>query len=237
MKPFDFLSQTGLPLYAQSPAEVERLNFRYRFAVQPFLSQIVGADILDLGSHDGHWPYVLAAAGAKSVLGIEGRPEVMSDFARFPHTEVWDRVELQVGDMHTTLDTLCAQGRTIDVITVYGVFYHIMDHFSFLRKLMALKPRLIIVDTLLTLSPHPIIFLMREDSDARLNAISQQGVDKQIPVGYPSRLAIEMMVDSLGWRVDWQDWNTLPQEERAPCIQDYFRSGKPRRFTFSLWPH
>lgn len=64
----------------------------------------------------------------------------MSDFARFPHTEVWDRVELQVGDMHTTLDTLCAQGRTIDVITVYGVFYHIMDHFSFLRKLMALKP-------------------------------------------------------------------------------------------------
>ena len=42
MKPFDFLSQTGLPLYAQSPAEVERLNFRYRFAVQPFLSQIGG---------------------------------------------------------------------------------------------------------------------------------------------------------------------------------------------------
>jgi predicted RNA methylase len=43
----------------------------------PFASEISGARVLDLASHDGRWSYAFAGVGAASVVGIEGRQEMI----------------------------------------------------------------------------------------------------------------------------------------------------------------
>ncbi len=230
---FDFLGE--IEPYAEDGGSVRRLNARHKMIIRPLASQIAGKSVLDLAAHDGRWAHAFADAGARSVLGIEGRAELVARYAHFPHPRVKERVTLQVGDIFAGMEAEVAAGHTYDVLGVLGIFYHIMDHFRLLKLVQRLRPELVIIDSEFALRPGPVITLARERVDNPLNAIEQVAGQEKTVIGIPSFPAMEVMADVLGYDITWLDWNTVPQGQRA-TIGDYYRPENKRRGTCLLRP-
>src|SRR5262249_9743999 len=114
---FDFL--LGNPHY-DAPG-VRRLNLRYQFVVAPFRAEIEGSNLLDLASHDGRWAFAYASAGAKKVVGIEGRAKTILGFDNFPDCAAKRRVELRHADIFAALRQMRQVEEQYDVVSILGV--------------------------------------------------------------------------------------------------------------------
>jgi Methyltransferase domain len=214
----------GLPGYR--PAMVQRLNLRHRFVVQPFEAEIRGSRVLDLGAHDGRWAYAFAASGADTVIGYEARQNLVNRYRRFPETSFKHRVRLEVDDIFEALERLGRAAEQFDVVAVLGIFYHIMEHYRLLRLIHRLRPRLVLIDSVFMVANRPYIAI-RLDNPVKNRSAFAFDRQKKMPVGVPSRLALERMADSLEYSLEWLDWKTVPQTDRH-AIKDYF---EPRHFS------
>jgi hypothetical protein len=222
---FDFLADN--PRYADSRLALNRLNQRHRFIVEAYANEISGARVLDLACHDGRWSYALAAAGAREVLGIEGRPELLEEFTAYPDDEAKARVRLQTGDVFGAMEQLAAAGETFDVVAIYGLYYHVMDHYRLLQLAAALGPRLILIDSVFLNRPQPLIKLAVEATDDKFNAIAQRDGQALAPFGIPSPSAVDLMATSLGYATTWADWSSLPSGRRGG-LKEYFDRDRPK---------
>ena len=233
---FDFIRT--VPSYASGPDMTERMNWRHKFLVEAFRDEIENASVLDLAANDGRWSYALAGAGARSVSGVEARPELIAEFKHFPDPELRALVDLRCGDIFEEIRADIAHGVTYDVVAVFGIFYHIMDHFGLLRLLRELKPKLIIIDSEFIQRDNPVIQLVQERTDINVNAAPQILDQKTAVVGIPTFRAMELMARSLDYKLDWSDWTVVPQVHRS-AAPDYFRppSEQRRRATLSLRPN
>ena len=232
---FDFLASTER--YAGRRAGIKRLDVRRDLIVTPFEDDIRGRRVLDLASHDGRWSYALAAAGASEVVGIEGRPELIETFAGFPDDDVRARVRFVEGDLFEQLEGMVAAGERFDVVAVYGIFYHVMDHYRLLRLIAKVRPQLVIIDSEWMIQRGPMIRVVLEDTRKILNAIPEDHRQVMAPKGIPSRTALELMATALGYRTEWVDWERLPRRRRQ-VVADYFRTppSPNRRGTCALRP-
>jgi hypothetical protein len=228
---FDFLAD--LPLYQGRGNVVNRFNRRYRYLIAPIAEELVGAKVLDIAAHDGRWSYALAAAGAREVHGVEARPELVAAFSDFPESDFKNKVHMEVGDLFDVLDRLVREKEQYDVVALYGIFYHVMDHFRILKQIQKLGPKLIIVDSEFMMRSRPFIRLVTERTDNPLNAVAQiEGQDAAI-TGVPSYGAMEQMATALGYSTIWLPWEDLPSAQRSG-VKDYFRKGKKMRRTCLL---
>lgn len=228
---FDFLA--GNPSYRD--IDIRRLNSRYRFIIEPFLSYISDSTILDLGSHDGRWPYAFSRAGAKRVIGIEARAELIAQFERFPNDAAKDRVELRQGDIFESLTLLRHDKACFDVVAILGIFYHITDHYGLLDLVRSLSPKLVIIDGAFHLASWPCVQIDFERADHFFNATSRFQGHRMVAVGIPSKVALERMAETLGYNTRWLDWQILPKVDRVG-VDDYYFEGPQRRCTCSLSP-
>lgn len=232
---FDFLSSN--PRYAGKALNLNRLNRRHDYLVAPFADALRGARVLDLASHDGRWSYALAAAGAAEVVGVEARQDMIEQFASYPAGDVSNRVQMIHGDVYEVLPTLASDGQRFDVVAVYGLYYHLMDHYGLLKLIKRFDPRLVIIDSEFHLSPDPTIRLAVEETSSHLNSLAHTTNQRVAPVGIPSHGAMEVMAKSLGYTVDWADWGQLPSSERSG-LKSYYRTPPAwkRRDTCALRP-
>ena len=230
---FDFLN--ALPRYRIKPGGIRRLDRRQRFIIEPHLKDIRGARLLDLGSHDGRWPYAFAVAGAREVIGIEGRVEMIAEFDAFPAGRAKNRVTLRQGDINQEVPRLVADGECFDVVAVLGLFYHITTHYVLLNQIRALQPKLILIDGMFMNDEQPVIRLVPEDPSRQMNTLPVHEGQETTIKGVPSRAATDMMAQNLGYRIDWLDWNELSLEERRD-VPDYFQRGDRCRATCALRP-
>jgi 2-polyprenyl-3-methyl-5-hydroxy-6-metoxy-1,4-benzoquinol methylase len=232
---FDFLEAN--PRYAGKRLSVNRLNKRHEFLVRPFLAELAGARVLDLASHDGRWSYALSSAGASGVVGIEARADQIAQFDRYPDGPVKDRVRFVNGDVYEVLPEMAARGETFDVVAVYGLYYHLMDHYGLLKLVKQLAPGLVVIDSEFHLSSTPTIRLALEPTASHLNSIAHAAEQELAPVGIPSRPALEVMAHSLGYNVEWADWDRLRRAERGG-LKAYYRRPPAwkRRGTCALRP-
>ena len=207
---FDFLADSTR--YQGSPLALNRLNMRHRFIVQPFEA--------DLAGHDGWWSYALSAAGARVVVGVEARQDLIDQFAGYPRNEVSSKVTLKQGDVFEALPAFAAAGETFDVVAIFGLYYHIMDHYGLLKLVHALSPKLIIIDSDFLNRPQPLIRLL-ESTDKFLNSIAHVAGQDAAPVGAPSRSAMDLMANSLGYSTEWANWDALPRAQRGG-LKEYF---------------
>ncbi len=232
---FDFLEQLGGRGITYRRPGVSRMNWRYHHIVEPIKDELDGATVLDLGSHDGRWPYALAAAGAK-VTGIEGRGDLIAQFTRYPDAAAKSRVTLVEGNFITEMDRLLAEGKRFDVVTCLGVFYHTIEHYRILMQMVAFRPNVIVVDSVFNLSKRATISIKNEDTGLDRATIAQQAGQAWAPVGRISRPALELMVETLGYTVEWNEWD-VPEDEREP-VKDYFQQhgNNLQRFTCFLRP-
>jgi hypothetical protein len=165
------------------------MNKRFEVLIEPNKDVILGTKVLDLTSHDGRWCYAFAGAGAASVVGIEGRQEMVDKFPDYPDAARRDKVELRVGDLYDGMEAAIGKVETYDVIGVFGILYHLMDHFRLFQLVRRLKPKLVIVDSEFMLRPASIMMLVSEKTSNVLNAIPQyDGQDapsKRCPASAP----------------------------------------------------
>jgi 2-polyprenyl-3-methyl-5-hydroxy-6-metoxy-1,4-benzoquinol methylase len=230
---FDFLS--GMELYENDEGSVARMNTRHKHLIQLFGEEIKDAKVFDIASHDGRWAYAFAGAGAKQVVGVEARQHLIDLFKKYPDAKLRNKVELRCNDLFKELEAEVEKGETYDVVSVFGIFYHIMDHMRLLKLVRALKPKLIIVDSEFMVRPGAIIRMVREKTDKRLNAAPQIEGQEVAAVGYPSYKAMDMMADVLGYDIEWVDWDLHPAGDRVG-VHDYYRDTGKRRGTCALWP-
>lgn len=235
MAAFDFLASH--PRYAEDANTIARLNTRHRFLIDPFRDDINEARVLDLAAHDGRWSMALAEAGAAMVVGIEARADLIAQHAELDGPPSKDRVMMEQGDIFDRLDELTSENIRFEVVTLFGIFYHVMDHFRLLRKCVDLRPKLILIDSEFMKGNWPFIKMLRETTDNPLNAAPQIAGQPVAIKGVPSSIALERMAQALNCRVDWSDWNTLPEDQRDH-VTDYFRGDdhKMIRRTCALRP-
>lgn len=228
---FDFVSD--LDAYVDNPKAALRLNKRRDVLVAPFLDEIAGASVLDLGAYDGRWSYAFAGAGAKTVVGIEGRAETAAGLASYPDAALRKVIEMRVGDIFEEIDAAIVAGETYDVIAVFGILYHIMDHLRLFTSLRKLKPKLVIVDSEFLQRPGATIHLSRERTDKPLNALPQIEGQKEAVKGVMSFRALEVIAECLDYDLDWSDWDALEDRTGVP---DYYRAKGARRATCVMRP-
>ena len=233
--PLSFL--TALPKYRDDQKELIRQIRRHSFLVEPFKELISGGKVLDIAAHDGRWSYAFAEAGASSVLGIEARPELVESFDQFPNSPAKNRVKLVVEDLYDGLDRLTSEKQEFDVVALFGIMYHVMDHFRIFRKCLELRPKIIIIDSEFMKGNNPFIQLIKEKTDLELNAAPQIESQEVAIKGVLSSVAMERIAEALNCDISWLPWEDLA-EVRRTGVGDYFRGNQKRmiRRTCVLYP-
>ncbi len=128
-----------------------------------------------------------------------------------------------------------AAGAQYDVVGVLGILYHIMDHHRLFVLLKALKPKLIIVDSMFVNHGGPMIRFSRERVERLLNSGAHfEGQEKTL-VGVPSVAAMDAIAEALEFDIHWSDWTRLPPDQRQ-FVGDYYGKGDMQRGTCALRP-
>ncbi len=181
-------------------AKPDRLNQRYRALIESNADIISGCRILDLASHDGRWALAANKNGASHVLGIEARSRLIEaaqgNMRQYDVPE--DKVEFLQGDVIAELDRL-EPGR-FDTVFCFGFLYHTIDHMPLLRKIARLKPKHLIIDTLISVRPANVIEIRDEEIVNESNgAMGEPGNSERAVTGRPSKSALELMLRATGF--------------------------------------
>jgi 2-polyprenyl-3-methyl-5-hydroxy-6-metoxy-1,4-benzoquinol methylase len=181
-------------------AKPDRLNQRHRALIAANADIISGCKILDLASHDGRWALAANKAGAAHVLGIEARARLIeaaeSNMREYGVRK--DSVEFVQGDVIEKLNYL-EPGR-FDTVFCFGFLYHTIDHMPLLRKIASLKPKNLIIDTVISVRPANVIEIRDEEIENESNgALGEPGNSQRAVTGRPSKSALELMLRATGF--------------------------------------
>ena len=202
-----FNSYTAFYNTSKTGNSPNRLNNRYLALIHSNKGIIKNSSILDLASHDGRWTFAAIKSGAKRVLGIEGREElVKKSFENMKKYGIAsEKYSFVVGDIFEKIKEL--KPKEFDVVFCFGIFYHIMNHMLLLTEIKRLQPHYIILDTQTSISNQPIIHIRKENSLVEGAVIPNSShISDEVIVGRPSKLALEIMLNSLGFDFDYYDW-------------------------------
>lgn len=204
-------------------AKPDRLNQRHRALIQSNSQIIAGRRILDLASHDGRWSLAAVKAGAAHVLGIEARNRLVE--AAHSNMREYEVPETQVqfvrGDVLVELDRL--EPGNVDTVFCFGFLYHIIDHMLLLRKIARLKPKNLIIDTVVSVRPSNIIEIRSEEISNESNgAVAEPGLPTQTVSGRPTKSALELMLHASGFQPPrYYDWLNAGIQ-RWDDVADYY---------------
>ena len=199
-------------LSSSTAATTARLNLRYEAIVGENRDIIAGASVLDLASHDGRWSLGALANGARSVTGIEARPELVkaatANLSAYGYGE--DRVRFVTGDVH---DVMSTQHLTADVVLCLGFLYHTLRYNELLHEIRRTEARYLIIDTFSPFmkGPVPNVNVVIEDADEEGKAAADSYTHgPSVLVGRPNLGAIRTMLGAYGYRVErLSDWDGL----------------------------
>jgi len=186
-----------------------RLNNRYIAMIESNKGIIQNSSILDLGSHDGRWSFAALKNGASKVIGIEGRSDLVeSSFRNMEKFEIpVNQYSFLIGDALREIKKI--EPEKIDIVFCFGLFYHIMDHYSLLSEIRRINPKFLILDTEISTSDKSVIELRLEDSNDARNALKEQfGTSEMAIAGRPSKTALELMLKNLGFGFSYYDWHS-----------------------------
>ncbi len=189
-----------------------RLNLRYEAIFAENRDLFEGASVLDLASHDGRWSLAALATGARSVIGIEARPELvkaatqnLGEYGYGP-----DRVRFVTGDVHEVLST---KRFAVDVVLCLGFLYHTLRYNELLHGMRLANARYLIIDTFspYMMGPVPNVNVITEDADEEGKAAADAYSDgPSVLVGRPNLAAIAAMLGAYGFQVErLSDWAGL----------------------------
>jgi hypothetical protein len=189
-----------------------RLNLRYEAIFGENREIFEGASVLDLASHDGRWSLAALANGARSVTGIEARPELVKAATENLREYGYgaDRVRFVTGDVHEVLTT---QALTADVVLCLGFLYHTLRYNELLYGISRTNARYLIIDTFspYMMGPVPNVNVTTERADEEGKAAGDPYTHGPLVlVGRPNLEAIRAMLAAYGYRAErLSDWAGL----------------------------
>lgn len=202
-----------------------RLNLRYEAMIAENRDIFAGASVLDLASHDGRWSLAALATGARSVIGIEARPDLVKVAGENLDAYGYgaDRVRFVTGDVHEVLST---QKFEADVVLCLGFLYHTLRYNELLDGIRRTGARHLIIDTFspYMMEPVPNVNVITEDAEEEGKAAADAYTHEQsVLVGLPNLAAIRTMVGAYGYRVErLSDWAGLMRDNpRTENCGDY----------------
>lgn len=187
----------------------ERLDERYKRIIKPHIKFIKDKTILDLGCYNGRWSYAALKNGAKYVIGVDGRNNIIlkDDKFKFIQSDVFN-INIE---------------EKIDTIFCLGLFYHIIDHFRFFEIMDSFNPETIILDTHLINTDEHIIRIRKEDNNYELNSL--------IPLcGIASKGTLDYFCEYFDYNIKYIEWNGQVTKN----TWDYFTNDKEKRYTILL---
>lgn len=189
-----------------------RLNLRYEAIFGENRDVFGGVSVLDLASHDGRWSLAALATGARSVIGIEARPELAKaateNLGAYGYGA--DRARFVTGDVHEVLRT---QDLKADVVLCLGFLYHTLRYNELLQGVRRTDARYLIIDTFspYMMGPVPNVNVITEHADEEGKAAADTySHGPSVLVGRPNLAAIQTMLGAYGYRVErLSDWAGL----------------------------
>jgi SAM-dependent methyltransferase len=206
------------PLFYQpSRATAPRINRRYHAIIGANKDLLADKTVLDIACFDGRWSFAAIKAGCKSVIGIEGRQNALDiateNFARYGIET--SRFKFIRADAVNYLKQNRVQA---DIVLLLGFFYHIDCHVEFASLVAATGATHIILDTGVAPDSGPVIRLHKETTAEWYNAI---GTEPTAIVGSPSREAIELIFQHLGFATREIDWSLILNKYGPEGVSDY----------------
>jgi hypothetical protein len=217
---------------SSTSATTERLNLRYEAIFGENRDIFEGASVLDLASHDGRWSLAALATGARSVIGIEARPELVKAAAKNlgEYGYAADRVRFVTGDVHQVLNT---QDFDADVVLCLGFLYHTLRYNELLNGIRTTHARYLIIDTFspYMMEPGPNVNVVTEYADEHGKAAADVYTrGPSVLVGRPNLAAIRTMLEAYGYRAErLSDWAGLLRDN--PGAKDCDDYADQRRIT------
>jgi len=218
----------------------QRLNMRHA-AIFTFNKRIFRrARVLDIASHDGRWTMAALRMGAAHATGIEVSTELVkkaeetfTSYAvdpatyRFIHDDVFDVLADPAGH---ELD--------VDVVMCLGFLYHTLRYQELFAGVRALQPKHFLVDTAVIVSDEPLIKLHLEDTSKESAGDDHSfALDGQLITGRPSVPALEMMLQTYGFRVvNRFDWAALIDKRHPDEVRTVESYRARRRVTWLCAP-
>jgi SAM-dependent methyltransferase len=232
-------------------ARPDRLNDRHRAIIEFNREIIRGSSILDIASHDGRWSFAALKSGARRVTGIEIRPHLVANAAETMRAQDVDEAKYQFicGDALAELAKLPVGA--FDVVMCLGYLYHTVHGPALIQAIGRLKPRHVIVDTAVGvpgpfrepgnwqemsagaygkffmlklcefLSAQPLIVLTTDNTHCEGMGVDVNSDQPQVPVGYPTRGALELLLGSAGFgEFTYYDWMNAPMSNWS-LLWDY----------------
>jgi len=203
-------------------ATPRRLNLRHQGIIEANAGVLAGARVLDLASHDGRWSFAALKAGARHVIGVEAREELV-DAANAVFVEQGVPAEdftFVAGDM---FQVLRERDFEVDVVLCLGFIYHTLRYGELFSAIADTGARHCILDTKVEVSEEPVIRLFSNRTERRANA-AEDDLSKggRTLAGYPSVAALELMLDVYGFDVEEQfDWPALLASQRGKGLSGY----------------
>lgn len=214
-----------------------RLNLRHEAIITDNLDILEGARVLDIASHDGRWTFAALRAGARHVIGAEGRPELvanaMENLAAYGIEP--DRYRFIVGDLFTTLEQEKPQ---VDVVMCLGFLYHTMRYDDIFRAMSRTNAEYLILDTQIEKSPEAILRVRTNGLEGQGSAFSDTPIDTgQVLVGRPSVHALRTMAWVYGYRFDrLSDWPGILEDNPQVKTVGVYRTGDRTTLRFRRDP-
>lgn len=205
---------------AQAGPHPNRMNSRHEIIIEPHRELLRDATVLDLASHDGRWSFAALEAGAKKVIGVEARAELVERATQtLEQLEVErDRYEFVQGDVFETLPKLSTE---IDTIFCLGFFYHVHDHVGLLAQLQRFEAKRLFLDTNISMLEANVIELRYDNAAKPGDAFwDVSTLDDRIIVGWPSRQALAMMLSHFRYAWKELDWSGHVKQDRTG-IEEY----------------
>jgi tRNA (mo5U34)-methyltransferase len=152
---------------ASKPGTEDRHDLRRRHFFEPLLAAYGGSlgakRVLDLGCCQGHWTFEAARAGAARCLGLDSSETFIAE-SRALRT-LFGLVNTEFRCVHLEDDRWWDGLRPFDVTLFLGLFYHLADPISVLRRAMALTRETMVIDTVVQPRAEPLLILVRRNPE------------------------------------------------------------------------
>jgi Methyltransferase domain len=187
-----------------------RLNLRHQAMFGDNLDVFDGARVLDIASHDGRWSFAALQAGAASVVGVEGRPELVDAANKnFEHYGA-DRASYRfiAADV---FHALAEEPGEFDVVLCLGFLYHTLRYNELFARIRRFNPKYLVIDTQVAKGEYLVIRLRVENAGLQSNSIADDfSHEGQVLTGRPTVNALEAMAGAYGFELErYSDWAGL----------------------------
>jgi hypothetical protein len=201
-------------------AHPSRLNLRHEAIFGENADIFRGARVLDIASHDGRWSFAALKAGATSVAGVEGRPELV-DLANetFRHYDVDPARYRFIAD--DIFHALAHESDEFDVVLCLGFLYHTLRYNELMARIRRCDPRYLIIDTEVAGDERAVVRLRVESVTPQRNAVADDfSHDRRVLSGRPSVKGLEMIVSAYGFQLErFSDWAGLTRDNPANAAE------------------